>query len=53
MSIFDKVNKKFGRNTLYLAAEGCNGRPWDSRLQMRPLRYTSCWSDLPVVRTRT
>lgn len=53
MGIFDKVNQKFGRNTLYLAAEGCNGKPWDARLQMRSPRYTTCWSELPVVRNRT
>lgn len=50
MLIFDKINQKFGRNTLYLAAEGCNSKPWDARLQMRSPRYTTCWSELPAVR---
>ncbi|CAM3056990.1 DNA polymerase V, subunit C [Legionella steigerwaltii] len=53
MFVFDKINQKFGRNTLYLAAEGCNSKPWDARLQMCSPRYTTCWSELPVVRIRS
>ena len=48
MSVFDAINQKFGRHTLYLAAEGCS-RPWSMKRQMKSPNYTTQWSDLPVV----
>jgi DNA polymerase V len=52
MSIFDKINQRFGRHTLHLAAEG-SSKPWDSRLQKRSPCYTTRWVELPVVRNCT
>lgn len=52
MLLFDKINQKFGKSTLRLAAEG-NSKPWDSRLQMRSPRYTTCWSELAFVKNGT
>ncbi|KTD60822.1 Y-family DNA polymerase [Legionella shakespearei] len=49
MSVFDSINKKFGRHTVRLAAEG-HVRPWAMRIQMRSPSYTTEWSELPVVR---
>ena len=48
MSVFDAINKKFGRHTLYLAAEGCS-TPWSMKRQMKSPNYTTQWSDLPIV----
>lgn len=48
MSVFERINQRFGRQALRLAAEG-SSKPWDSRLQMRSPCYTTCWSELPVV----
>lgn len=48
MSVLDAVNKKYGRHTLRLAAEGYV-KPWAMRAQLRSPCYTSDWSDLPVV----
>ncbi len=52
MSILDKINQRFGRHTLHLAAEGRN-KPWDARLQMRSPCYTTQWTELARVRNRT
>lgn len=52
MLLFEKVNKKFGKNALYLAAAG-SSRPWDARLQMRSPCYTTHWSELAAVRNGT
>ncbi|MFI4963417.1 MAG: Y-family DNA polymerase [Legionellales bacterium] len=50
MSVLDAVNKKYGRHTLGLAAEGYL-KPWAMRSQLRSPCYTTQWSDLPVVLT--
>lgn len=49
MSVLDAVNKKYGRHTLRLAAEG-HVKPWAMRAQLRSPCYTTQWSELPVVR---
>lgn len=49
MSVFDAINKKYGRHTLRLAAEG-HVKPWAMRIQMRSPSYTTEWSELPIVR---
>lgn len=50
MATLDAINHKFGRHTLYLAAEGCS-KPWAMRSQMKSPNYTTQWNDLPVVIT--
>lgn len=52
MSILGKINQRFGRHTLHLAAEG-RTKPWDARLQMRSPCYTTQWTELARVRNRT
>lgn len=49
MSLLEAVNYKYGRHTLYLAAEG-TVKPWAMRTQLRSPSYTTQWQDLPVVR---
>ncbi len=48
MSIFDAVNHKFGRHTLYLAAEG-SSKPWSMKRQLVSPNYTTQWGELPTV----
>lgn len=48
MSLFDKINQKFGRSTIRLAAEGYS-KPWAMRAQLKSPAYTTRWSDLPKV----
>ncbi|CZP45183.1 Y-family DNA polymerase [Legionella pneumophila serogroup 1] len=48
MSVLDEINTKYGRHTLRLAAEGYV-KPWAMRAQSRSPRYTTSWSELPVV----
>jgi DNA polymerase V len=46
MSVFDAINKKYGRSTVRLAAEGYS-KPWDMRRELKSPAYTTRWSDLP------
>ncbi|BCA95647.1 DNA polymerase V subunit UmuC [Legionella antarctica] len=48
MSLFDKINQKFGRSTIRLAAEGYS-KPWAMLAEIKSPAYTTRWSDLPVV----
>ncbi len=50
MTIFDAINRRYGSHTIKLAAEGYS-KPWAMRSEMRSPRYTTCWSELPIVRT--
>ena len=49
MAVMDRVNRRFGRGTLFLAAEG-TGRSWTMRQARRSPRYTTRWDELAVVR---
>ncbi len=49
MGIFDKINQKYGRSTIRLAAEGYS-KPWAMRSELKSPAYTSCWSEVPRVR---
>lgn len=50
MDVFDHINHRFGRHTIKLAAEGF-GKGWAMKAELRSPRYTTQWSDLPVVVT--
>lgn len=52
MAVLDKINQRFGRHTLHLAAEGRN-KPWDARVEMRSPCYTTQWVELARVRNGT
>lgn len=52
MAVFDGINQKFGRHTIKLAAEGFD-KPWAMRADMQSPRYTTQWSDLPVIKNET
>jgi DNA polymerase V len=49
MCIFDQINKKYGRSTVRLAAEGYSN-PWAMRAELKSPAYTTRWSDVPQVR---
>ena len=49
MQIMDKINTRFGRQTIRLAAEG-HKKPWNARAELRSPNYTTEWSELPLVR---
>ncbi len=49
MAMMDRVNRRFGRGTLFLAAEG-TGRSWAMRQARRSPRYTTRWDELALVR---
>lgn len=52
MQLFDRINFKFGRHTIKLAAEGTS-KPWAMRAEMRSPCYTTQWSQLPLIRNGT
>lgn len=49
MEALDRVNARWGRDTLFPASAGI-ARPWDMRQMHRSPRYTTSWTELPVVR---
>ena len=46
--IFDAINRKYGRGTLCLAAEGFQ-KPWRMRRDKKSPNYTTQWHELPNV----
>ncbi|WP_182393089.1 Y-family DNA polymerase [Legionella sp. PC997] len=49
MSVFERINQKYGRSTIRLAAEGYS-KPWDMRAELKSPAYTTRWSEVPQVR---
>lgn len=45
MRVMDRVNSKYGRNTVRLAAQG-SGREWKLRQERLSPCYTTCWDDI-------
>ncbi|PJD91404.1 MAG: DNA polymerase V, subunit C [Legionella sp.] len=52
MTMFDRINHKFGKDTLKLAAEGFQ-HTYAARSSMCSPLYTTQWSDLPTVVNKT
>ena len=52
MKMIDNINDIYGKNTLYHAAEGIQ-REWRAKFDIRSPRYTTRWSELPVLADRT
>lgn len=48
-STLDTINQKYGRSTVFLAAQGIR-KPWKMRQEFLSPRYTTRWQDLPLVR---
>jgi DNA polymerase V len=49
MDALDRVNAKWGRETLFVAAVGTK-RTWSMKQNYRSPRYTTAWEELPMVR---
>jgi len=47
--VFDQLNQKYGRDTLFLGAQGID-KKWEMRRNMLTPQYTTKWLDLPKVR---
>ncbi len=48
MAVMDKINRQYGRNSIYLAAEGMH-KKWAMRQAYRSPAYTSRWEDIPLI----
>jgi DNA polymerase V len=51
MKALDAANAKWGRGTIFLAAEGIE-KPWQVKSEFRSPAYTSDWNEIPVVKAR-
>jgi DNA polymerase V len=51
MATLDQINQQMGKNTLQFAAAGLI-KPWQTRSSKRSPRYTTQWSELPVVQAK-
>lgn len=49
MQVVDKINQTYGKNSIYLAAEGVQ-KKWAMRQAYRSPSYTSRWHELPIIR---
>lgn len=50
MKVFETIRGRYGRESIYLAAEGGQQR-WQMKSEQRSPAYTTCWQDLPLVKT--
>lgn len=48
--LMDKVNSKFGRNTLNLAIQSTSNN-WHPNAKNLSRRYTTSWDDIPKIET--
>jgi hypothetical protein len=47
MEIADKINQKYGQNTLKVASEGMSqSKLWESKNTMKSRSFTTSWSEL-------
>ncbi len=46
--ILDRVNQRFGKGSIFMAAQGVE-RKWSMRQSYKSPAYTTCWDDLLVV----
>lgn len=49
MQTFDKINQRYGRDTVFIAAQGIEQR-WSMRRDMLSPQYTTKWNSLPRIR---
>ncbi|MCW8931203.1 MAG: Y-family DNA polymerase [Gammaproteobacteria bacterium] len=49
MTVIDKINTHYGRNSIYVAAEGVH-KKWAMRQAYRSPSYTSQWNELPEIK---
>ncbi|MEM8723828.1 MAG: DUF4113 domain-containing protein [Cyanobacteria bacterium P01_G01_bin.39] len=49
METIDRLNGRFGKNTVFWAVGGVN-RSWNTKRDNVSARYTTCWDELPIVK---
>jgi len=49
MGVFDQLNDKFGKNSIFIAAQGTDQR-WDMKRNMLTPQYTTNWSHIPIIK---
>ena len=49
MEVIDSINGHFGKETIKFAATGTK-RQWVSKAELKSPRYTTKWSDIPIVK---
>ncbi|WP_028768969.1 Y-family DNA polymerase [Shewanella fidelis] len=49
MLVLDKINAKYGTDTLFLAAQGISQK-WGMRREMLTPQYTTRWKDIPLIK---
>lgn len=49
MKALDAANSRWGRGTIFLAAEGIE-KPWQMKAEHKSPAYTSSWDELPIVK---
>lgn len=49
MALVDGMNKRWGRHTVFFAAQGIQ-QTWQTQAKWRSPRYTTSWKELPVAR---
>ncbi|PJN44109.1 Y-family DNA polymerase [Vibrio parahaemolyticus] len=48
MSVFDKLNDKYGRDTVFLGSQGTQ-KKWEMRRELLSPQYTTNWKHIPVI----
>lgn len=51
METLDHLNQVYGRNTVFFGRSGVRGN-WRMRRERMTPRYTTCWDDIPIVRSK-
>jgi DNA polymerase V len=49
MSVFDTLNERYGRDTVFIAAQGIEQK-WSMRREMLSPQYTTRWKDVPRIK---
>ncbi len=49
MTVLEAIHHKYGRHSIKLAAEGYS-KAWAMKSELRSPAYTTCWSDLAIVK---
>jgi DNA polymerase V len=49
MKTIDRLNSTMGKNTVFWGVSGIN-QSWAAKKENISLRYTTCWSELPIVK---
>ncbi|WP_144207572.1 Y-family DNA polymerase [Shewanella donghaensis] len=51
MQVYDQLNQRYGTDTVFIAAQGIEGK-WHMRRELLTPQYTTCWQDIPQINCR-